>query len=367
MLPAFGNPNDLTEIEGRLVESPDDVSLLFSRACVLDMLGRNNEARDAYIEVIKRDGTHIGALGNLGTLLYNAGYRNAARLTYNEALRHHPRDLRTLINLANALLENDELPLSRNLYERALEVDPQSAPAHQGLSHVLGRLGQHALAEEHRRAGFEAMRNCFVNATIKHVPEAIRTKTPRRRRAPMVREAIAQPTAPNQSWAMDFMHDVLADGTKIRLLTIVDTFSRESIALELDYGFKSPQVVEVLRRAVAQRGAPERIYCDNGPEFISLHLDQWAYWTRVKLAFSRPGRPSDNAFCESFNNRVRQELLNPNWFRSLDDARLQAAAWRIDYNTNHPHSSLGDLAPEEFARRASNLTSQAAISGAPAD
>ncbi|MGA7745580.1 MAG: IS3 family transposase [Candidatus Aquilonibacter sp.] len=196
---------------------------------------------------------------------------------------------------------------------------------------------------------------------------AIRTKTPRRRRAPMVREAIAQPTAPNQSWAMDFMHDVLADGTKIRLLTIVDTFSRESIALELDYGFKSPQVVEVLRRAVAQRGAPERIYCDNGPEFISLHLDQWAYWTRVKLAFSRPGRPSDNAFCESFNNRVRQELLNPNWFRSLDDARLQAAAWRIDYNTNHPHSSLGDLAPEEFARRASNLTSQAAISGAPAD
>ena len=196
---------------------------------------------------------------------------------------------------------------------------------------------------------------------------AIRTKTPRRRRAPMVREAIAQPTAPNQSWAMDFMHDVLADGTKIRLLTIVDTFSRESIALELDYGFKSPQVVEVLRRAVAQRGAPERIYCDNSPEFISLHLDQWAYWTRVKLAFSRPGRPSDNAFCESFNNRVRQELLNPNWFRSLDDARLQAAAWRIDYNTNHPHSSLGDLAPEEFARRASNLTSQAAISGAPAD
>ena len=144
---------------------------------------------------------------------------------------------------------------------------------------------------------------------------------------------------------MDFMHDVLADGTKIRLLTIVDTFSRESIALELDYGFKSPQVVEVLRRAVAQRGAPERIYCDNGPEFISLHLDQWAYWTRVKLAFSRPGRPSDNAFCESFNNRVRQELLNPNRFTSLDDARLQAAAWRIDYNTNHPHSSLGDLAP----------------------
>jgi putative transposase len=196
---------------------------------------------------------------------------------------------------------------------------------------------------------------------------AIRTKMPRRRRAPVVRETIAPLTAPNQSWAMDFMHDILADGTKIRLLTIVDTFSRESIALEVDYGFKSPQVVEVLRRAVAQRGAPDRIHCDNGPEFVSLHLDQWAYWTHVKLAFSRPGRPSDNAFCESFNNRVRQELLNPNWFSSLADARLQAAAWRIDYNTNHPHSSLGDLTPEEFARRVTNVTLQAAISGPSAD
>ncbi len=191
---------------------------------------------------------------------------------------------------------------------------------------------------------------------------AIRVKTPRRRRAAVVREEIVARTAPNQSWAMDFMHDILADGTKIRLLTIVDIFSRESIALEVDYGFKSPQVVEVLRRAVAQRGAPQRIHCDNGPEFVSLHLDQWAYWMRVQLAFSRPGRPSDNAFCESFNNRVRQELLNPNWFTPLADARLQAAAWRIDYNTNHPHSSLGDLSPEEFARHVTKHQQQAAIS-----
>ena len=90
---AFGNSNDLTEIDERLAHAPDDISLLFSRACTLDMLGRNNEARDAYIEAIKRDGTHIGAIGYLGTLLYNAGYRSAARLTYGEALKHHPRDL----------------------------------------------------------------------------------------------------------------------------------------------------------------------------------------------------------------------------------------------------------------------------------
>jgi len=98
-----------------------------------------------------------------------------------------------------------------------------------------------------------------------------------------------------------------------------------------------------------------------------VQLDQWAYWTHVKLDFSRPGRPSDNAFCESFNNRVRQELLNPNWFLSLADARARAAEWRQDYNANHPHSSLGNLAPEEFARRATNMSFQAAISGDAAE
>jgi len=121
----------------------------------------------------------------------------------------------------------------------------------------------------------------------------IRLKTPKRRRAASVREERVVPIASNQSWAMDFMHDVLADGSKIRFLTIVDTFSRESLALEVAMGFKSAQVVEVLRRVVDKRGTPERIHCDNGPEFVSLQLDQWAYWNRVKLDFSRPGRPSD--------------------------------------------------------------------------
>ena len=97
---------------------------------------------------------------------------------------------------------------------------------------------------------------------------------------------------------------------------------------------------------------PSAIQCDNGPEFVSIQLDQWAYWNKVQLDFSRPGRPSDNAFCESFNNRVRHELLNPTWFTSLLDARVLAEEWRRDYNANHPHSSLEHLAPEEFARRA---------------
>lgn len=196
---------------------------------------------------------------------------------------------------------------------------------------------------------------------------AIRTKTPRRRRAAIVRQPRLIPTAPNQSWAMDFMHDVLADGAKVRLLTVVDNFSRESLALEAGCGFTSAQVVEVLRRIVSQRGKPQRIQCDNGPEFVSLQLDQWAYWNGVALDFSRPGRPSDNALCESFNNRVRQELLNPNWFTSLLDLQVQAATWRHDYNTTHPHRSLGNLSPEEFARKVNDGKQQAAISEVPVE
>lgn len=217
-----------------------------------------------------------------------------------------------------------------------------------------------------RREGWRVNRK-RVRRIYREENLTIRTKTPKRRRAASIREERFVPTAPNQSWAMDFMHDLLDEGSKVRLLTIVDTFSRESLALEAGFGFKSTEVVEVLRRLVGERGAPQRIHCDNGPEFVSLQLDQWAYWNRVKLAFSRPGRPSDNAFCESFNNRVRQELLNPNWFKSLADLRAQAAAWRADYNANHPHSSLGNLAPEEFARRAKNITQIAAISGEVAE
>jgi putative transposase len=244
-------------------------------------------------------------------------------------------------------------------------------------ANVALRLRIKAIAEVRIRYGqrriYVLLRREGWNVNIKRVARlyreeglAIRTKRPRRRRAAVVREVPAQPTATNQSWAMDFMHDVLADGTKIRLLTIVDIFSRESVALEADYGFKAPQVVDVLRRVSTERGTPQRIRCDNGPEFVSLHLDQWAHWNGVQLDFSRPGRPSDNGFCESFNNRVRQELLNPTWFLSLDDARRQAAAWRHDYNTNHPHSSLDNLSPEEFARRAKKKPNIAVNSEAPA-
>jgi putative transposase len=188
---------------------------------------------------------------------------------------------------------------------------------------------------------------------------SMRLRPPKRRRSAVVRSERPIAAAANESWSMDFMHDVLSDGRKIRLLTIVDNFTRENVALEVDFGFKAAQVVEVLRRVSAERQVPQRIRVDNGPEFVSKQLDQWAYWNKVELDFSRPGKPTDNAFIESFNNRVRQELLNPNWFSSLFDAQARAAAWRQDYNANHPHSSLGNLSPAAFAKIARRRTTVA--------
>ena len=186
---------------------------------------------------------------------------------------------------------------------------------------------------------------------------SMRLRPPKRRRAAMVRRERPIATAPNACWSMDFLSDALADGQKIRLLAIVDNFTREDLALEVAVSFRATDVVAVLEHLVRKYGRPLRIRVDNGPEFISKQLDQWAYWNGVELDFSRPGKPTDNAFVESFNNRVRQELLNTNWFTTIDEARRLAAAWRADYNEHHPHSSLGHLPPAEFARRASKKAS----------
>ncbi len=188
---------------------------------------------------------------------------------------------------------------------------------------------------------------------------SMRLKTPRRRKSIVLRDR-AKAEAVNQTWSMDFMADNLADGQKIRLLTIVDNFSRECLALDVAAGFKGTDVAQVLTRIVGDRGKPREIRCDNGPEFVSKALDQWAYWNGVQLDFSRPGKPTDNAFIESFNGRVRQELLNASWFESLEAAREMAAAWRTEYNHHRPHRSLGNSSPAEFARAAGVAASEAA-------
>ncbi len=157
-----------------------------------------------------------------------------------------------------------------------------------------------------------------------------------------------EPEVRNQSWSMDFVSDSLFDGRRFRALTLVDNFSRECLAIRAAAKLQGSDVAEVLDEVVEAKGKPSRIYLDNGPEFISKALDLWAYQASVTLDFSRPGKPTDNAYIESFNGSFRDECLNVNWFLSLDYARAKIEAWRQEYNAFRPHSSLGQRTPEQF-------------------
>lgn len=176
----------------------------------------------------------------------------------------------------------------------------------------------------------------------------IRAKTPRRRRTARYREGRSEIEAINDVWAMDFVSDRLFDQRSFRILALIDCFSRESLAIEPRVKFKALNVIEALDRAIAERGVPKSIRVDNGPEFAGKLLDQWAYHNGVELDFSRPGKPTDNAFIESFNARLRTECLNASWFLSLDDARQRLSEWKEEYNTERPHSALGNLTPNAF-------------------
>ncbi len=176
----------------------------------------------------------------------------------------------------------------------------------------------------------------------------MRPKRPRRHVSACRRVERVTASHANESWSMDFMSDELYDGRRIRLLTLVDNFTCESLAIEVAQSLGGQRVVEVLMDVVMKRGLPGKIRVDNGPEFTSKILDQWAYLNGVELDFIRPGKPTDNALIESFNGHFRQECLNENWFLSLEDAREKIEEWRNHYNKERPHGSLDNLSPLEY-------------------
>ena len=185
-----------------------------------------------------------------------------------------------------------------------------------------------------------------------------------RKRLSHLRVAREQPPAINHTWAVDFMHDGLSDGRRFRALTVIDEFSRECLAIEVDASLPGARVSRVLQRLCELRAVPTIIRSDNGPEFRGRVMDEWAYGCGVRLQFIEPGKPIQNAFIESFNSRLREECLNEQVFLSLDDARRKIEHWRIEYNRARPHSSLGYLAPEEFAASRSHLRSEPATRSA---
>lgn len=211
------------------------------------------------------------------------------------------------------------------------------------------QMGYHGLCRLVRADGFVINHKRFYRL---YKAEGLRIPRRRRRRkfcGP--RQRIASPERINQRWSMDFVSDQLALGRRFRTLNIIDDRSRECLSIEVGTSLTGAQVVRVLDRLVQLRGRPEVIVMDNGPEFTGHALSDWAIAMDVKLHFIRPGKPTENAFAESFNSIFRRECLNESWFLDMADARSAVEAWRTRYNDRRPHGSLGNLTPTEYSRR----------------
>lgn len=177
----------------------------------------------------------------------------------------------------------------------------------------------------------------------------LRSKRPRRSRSGAHRLARPETQGIHHVWSMDFLVDALFDGRRFRVLAIVDNYSKKCLCLMAGSSLKGVDVREALERVmVNEQVVPKRVQCDNGSEFISKEVDRWAYDDQVVLDFSRPGKPTDNPYVESFNGKFRDECLSVNWFLSLEHAQKILDDWKWEYNTLRPHSSLGDLTPEEY-------------------
>jgi len=173
----------------------------------------------------------------------------------------------------------------------------------------------------------------------------------KRRRGKWRGEQPTVPQRPGERWSLDFVHDRIADGRPLRTLNIVDDFTRECMAIEVDTSMGGERVVRVLDRLTAHHGHPSSLLMDNGAEFTGTALDRWSYRHGVKVNFIEPGKPMQNGYVESFNGKFRDECLNEHWFLSVGEARAIIEAWRVDYNEMRPHSSLSNLTPSAYRRQ----------------
>jgi len=217
------------------------------------------------------------------------------------------------------------------------------------------------LAEARRRFGYRRLQVLLGREgwQVNHkrvyrlyVEEKLGLRRKRGRKRSGVRQPLLEPTGANQVWSVDFMTDALSSGRRFRTLNIVDDYTREAVAIEVDTSLGGVRVVRVLEELKARRGLPLKIRSDNGPEFVSRAVDQWAYEQGLRWHTIQPGRPMENGYVESFNGRMRDECLNENWFGDLAEARRTIEGWRQDYNQVRPHSALGYRTPEEFAQNA---------------
>ena len=212
------------------------------------------------------------------------------------------------------------------------------------------RLGYRRLHVLLRRAG-EPVNHKRVHRVYREAGLALK----RKKRKHCVRQSapLGEYTAANQEWALDFAHDAVASGRTIRVLSVVDAYTRECLALEVDTSFAGLRVTRALDQIIAERGQPRAIRCDNGPELTSRHFLAWGIDRKIDVVHIQPGKPTQNAYVESFHGRLREECLQVSWFQNLFDARRKITDWRHDYNEQRPHSSLNYLTPAEFAAKTS--------------
>jgi len=209
------------------------------------------------------------------------------------------------------------------------------------------RFGYRRLHVLLRRSG-EPVNHKRVHRVYREAGLSIRRK--KRKHCVRVGQPLQMRTAANQEWALDFAHDAVDCGRAIRVLSVVDAYTRECLALEVDTSFASRRVTRVLEAIIAERGMPRGIRCDNGPELTSRHFLAWCIERQIELVHIQPGRPMQNGQVESFHGKLRDECFRVCWFGNLFEARHKIAAWRTEYNQERPHSSLGYRTPEEFAR-----------------
>lgn len=209
------------------------------------------------------------------------------------------------------------------------------------------RFGYRRLWQLLRRAG-EVVNHKRVYRLYRAEGLSVRRKLRKRMAAAARKTELPVVTRPNERWSMDFVSDATEMGRRFRVFAIVDDFTRKCVALEVDTSFSGARLARLLRELGAGDTHRPLLVSDNGPEFTSKALDQWAFNANIQLHFIRPGKPVENAYVESFNGKFRDECLNAQWFADLDDARRLIAAWRDDYNSARPHSSLDGLTPNEY-------------------
>lgn len=209
-----------------------------------------------------------------------------------------------------------------------------------GFRYYYGRLRNEGCAWNHKRVK-RVYRLLNLNLRRRH-----RRRLPQR---PL--RALEKPSAANATWSMDFMHDTLFNGRKVRIFNLIDDYNREAIEMEADYSHSAVSVCRILERAIKEKGTPKEIRCDNGPEFISTQLAKYAEEKGITLRFIQPGKPTQNAYVERFNRSYREDVLDAYLFFSLSELKTLTEEWRMDYNQNHPHQSLKNTSPINYLKQ----------------